>query len=104
MTALWPAAGVPLASESDMSGESGAAGRRCSGRGALCPAAAGEAPGRVCAACPSRPVRASSKGGWEGSKFVDRARREYIPRLGIPGCWTGIQVHAANEILAVQAA
>ena len=46
-----------------------AATRGAAGRGARCPSAAGAAPGQVCAAGPSRPVRASLRaGGWDQKK------------------------------------
>ena len=48
-----------------------AATRGAAGRGARCPAAAGAAPGQVCAAGPSRPVRASPRaGGWDQKKWA----------------------------------
>ena len=59
--------------------------RGAAARGARCPAAAGEAPGQVCAAGPSRPVRASPKGGWVGSSLgepcASRVRTENSDHL-----------------------
>ena len=50
--------------------------------GARCPAAASAAPGQVCAAGPSRPIRASPKGEWVESKQRSHSRRSTnVPRF-----------------------
>ena len=60
-----------------------AATRGAAGRGACCPVAAGAAPGQVCAAGPSRSVRASPRaGGWdqnENMPWRGERRRPSVP-------------------------
>ena len=69
-----------------------AATRGAASQGARCPAAAGAAPGQVCAAGPGRRIRASPKRVGEIKMHVARRSNMHVPRNWISSDSVGVQV------------